>query len=54
MSKYALTEQERKWLEERRTKEAPCGACWRWCSKNCGIKNGQRTLGVSECALMVD
>lgn len=30
-----LTEQERKWLEKRRTKDAPCGACWRWCSSSC-------------------
>lgn len=30
-----LTEQERKWLEKRRTKDAPCGACWRWCRTEC-------------------
>lgn len=30
-----LTEKERKWLEKRRTKDAPCGACWRWCRTEC-------------------
>lgn len=30
-----LTKQERKWLEKRRTKDAPCGACWRWCRTEC-------------------
>ena len=29
------TEKERKWLEKRRTKDAPCGACWRWCRTEC-------------------
>ena len=31
-----LTEQEKKWLRERRTKSAPCSACWNWCRTHCG------------------
>lgn len=31
-----LTMNDVKWLRERRTKIAPCGACWNWCRVSCG------------------
>lgn len=45
-----LTKQERKWLEKRRTKDAPCGACWRWCRTECKEACDRLTSDYREAA----
>lgn len=40
MGKYALTEQEKKWLHDRKNRLAPCGGPLNYCGYGCLVRYG--------------